>query len=175
MGVCGAGQGSGWPRLLRSPAGLAGDPRSRYLWIEACTLNKAFLPQMYTHPTSAIPDCPFLCATPRCFPAVLVSQAVLWRAEGSCRGGNRPSLVQKKRMYWDKTNFWSELDRGTGSDKAHPPLQNHSVGAAVPGEADVITSSLLIAVCGFLWRIPSARAGSPLQMSVCSIGLAPGA
>lgn len=98
MGVCGAGQGSGWPRLLRSPAGLAGDPRSRYLWIEACTLNKAFVPQMYTHPTAAIPDCPSLCATPRCFPAVLVSQAVLWRAEGSCRGGSTPSLVQKRNV-----------------------------------------------------------------------------
>lgn len=45
------------------------------------------------------------------------------------------------------------------------PSRNLSVGAALPGEAGVIIIlGLLIGVCGFLWRIPSARAGPSLQI-----------
>lgn len=137
-------KGSGWQRLLCSPAGAGvASPRSRYLWLEACTLNEAFLPQMYTHPTSDTPDCcPFLGATPRCFPAVLVSQSVLWRAEGILQRREQTFLSARKECIGTKPTSgqsWTE----EGAVTKHILLsRNLSVGAALPGDAGVIPASL---------------------------------
>lgn len=98
---------------------------------------------MYTPPTSAIPDCcPSLCATPRCFPAVLVSQSVLWRAEGILQRREQIFLSARKECIGTKptsAQSWTEEQAVT----KHILLsRNLSVGAALPGQAAVIPSWL---------------------------------
>lgn len=137
--MVGDGQGSGWPRLLRSPAGAGvGSPRSRYLWIKACTLNKTFLPQnVHTIPVQTSVAALSSVATPRCLPAVLVSQSVLWRAEGILQRREQTFLSAKKECVGTKPT------RGQGwtEEQAVPKhillSRNLSVGAALPGEAGV--------------------------------------